>query len=204
MLEADEVLDGNHLVISDNGVDTNIQKHGLYKFTANPAQLSVYDGKAQVFMDERNIEIGKGKQLTLAQNAVLKPQSFDRHTTDALYQWSDVRSKYVAEANQSSVQYLVGGNPWGWYGMGWYWNPWFASWAWVPGDGFFASPFGFGFYSPVYWRAFPQAHYFVSPGVRAAVPVGRTVPAGFRGGVGVASRAPVGAFHGGGFHGGRR
>src|ERR1039458_976399 len=86
MVEADQVLNGNHLVISDSGVDTQIQKHGLYRFTTNPAQVAVYDGEAQVFVDERQIEVGKGKQFTLAQNAAMKPQSFDRHLTDNLYQ----------------------------------------------------------------------------------------------------------------------
>lgn len=203
LVEADEVLPGNHLVISDRGVDTQIQKNGLYRFTTDPAQLAVYEGKAQVFDNDRTVEVGKGKQLTFAQNATLKPQSFDRKMTDNLYQWSDVRSEYVSEANQSSVQYIVAGYPWGWGGLGWYWNPWFDSWAFIPGGGFYGSPFGFGFYSPAYWRAYPPAHYYVRPGV---VGVARGGVAGFRGGaVGGFHGGAVGGFHGGavgGFHGG--
>jgi len=182
MVEADEVLNGNHLVVGERGVDTLIQKQGLYKFTTDPAQLAVYDGKAEVFADDRTTEVSKGKTLTLAAQAAMKPQSFDKRMGDDLYQWSSVRSEYVAEANQSSVQAIVVGNPypWGGYGMGWYWNPWFGSWAFIPGNGFFASPFGFGFYSPAYWRAYPPAQYFVRPGVvastaglRAAAPMAR-------------------------------
>ena len=198
MIEADQVLEGNHLVISDRGVDTQILKNGLYKFTVDPAQLAVYDGKAQVFVDEKTVEVGKGKQYTLVQSASLKPQNFDRKTTDQLYQWSDVRSEYVAEANQSAVQYIVGGAyPFGFYGMGWYWNPWFDSWAFVPGAGFFGGPFGYGFYSPAYWRVYPPATYFARPGVVAAVP-------GARVGVGASMAVRGGAVggFGGGFHGG--
>jgi hypothetical protein len=201
LVEADEVLDGNHLVIADRGVDTQIQKHGLYRFTADPAQLAVYDGKAQVYVDERTVEVGKGKQMTFTQTASLKPQSFDRHQVDNLYQWSGVRSEYVAEANQSSVQYIVGGGPWGWYGTGWYWNPWFSSWAFIPGDGFFGSPFGFGFYSPVYWRAFPPAHYFARPGVAVATPGVRAVSPAMRApamGGAMMRGGGSGGFHGGG------
>jgi hypothetical protein len=33
-------------------------------------------------------------------------------------------------------------------GGGWLWNPGFSSWAWLPGDGAFFSPFGWGFFSP--------------------------------------------------------
>jgi hypothetical protein len=202
MVEADEVLVGNHLVIADRGVDTQIRKNGLYRFTTEPAQLAVYDGQAQVFIDERTVEVGKGKQLTLTQAAAVKPQSFDRRLTDNLYQWSSVRSEYVADANQSSVQYIVGGNPWGWYGMGWYWNPWFSSWAFIPGNGFFGSPFGFGFYSPAYWRAYPPATYFARPGVVAATPAARVAAAAaMRSSMGSAMGSGGGAF-GGGFHGG--
>jgi hypothetical protein len=193
MVEADQVLLGNHLVVSDSGVDTAIVKNGLYRFTTNPAQLSVYDGKAQAFIDERSVEVGKGKELALAPGGTVKPQSFDRKLSDELYQWSSVRSQYVAEANQSSVQYIVaGGYPWGW-GLGWYWNPWFDSWAFVPGYGYLGGPFGFGFYSPAYWRAYPPASYYVRPGVTASV---RGVAPAMRMGTG------FGGFHGGGFRGG--
>jgi len=193
MVEADQVLEGNHLVVSENGIDTAIVKNGLYRFTTDPAQLAVYDGKAQVFIDERSIEVGKGKELALAVGAVPKAQGFDRKLGDQLYEWSSVRSQYVAEANQSSVQYIVaGGYPWGWSGLGWYWNPWFASWAFVPGYGYYGGPFGYGFYSPAYFRAYPPASYFVRPGVTA---VGSFAPAARVGG--------FGGFRGGGF-GGRR
>lgn len=167
MVEADQVLPGNHLVISDQGADVQILKNGVYKFTADPAVVAVYDGKAQVFRDDHTTEIGKGKELMLAA-AGQKAGSFDRNSADSLYQWSDVRSEYLAEANQSSVQMIVAGNPGWWYGTGWYWNPWFSAWAFVPANGFFYSPFGFGFYSPVYWSYYPPAHYFVRPGVMAA------------------------------------
>jgi hypothetical protein len=204
MVEADNVLHGNHLVIADNGVDTQIEKQGLYRFTTQPAQVAVYDGKAQVFLDERQIEVGKGKQLAFTQTAAAKAVKFDRHQTDALYQWSNVRSEYVAEANQSAVQYVVAGNPWGWYGTGWYWNPWFSSWSFIPGDGFFAGPFGYSFYSPIYWRTYAPARYFVRPGVVVATPHVRS----FGGAVGVgrvpAVRGGGMVRAGGGFHGGRR
>ena len=52
----------------------------------------------------------------------------------------------------------------GWYGTGWYWNPYFSSWAFLPGDGFFASPFGWSFYSPAYYGYYaPYRVYGYSP-----------------------------------------
>jgi hypothetical protein len=168
--------------------------------------IAVYDGKAQVSRNDRTTEIGKGKELMLAD--AQKPNSFDRNMGDSLYQWSDVRSEYLAEANQSSVQMIVAGNPglW-WYGAGWYWNPWFSSWAFLPGNGIFYSPFGFGFYSPAYWRAYAPAQYFVRPGVLAATPrVAASSFRGYNGAVGGATRMSGGMVGGarmGGF-GGRR
>lgn len=54
---------------------------------------------------------------------------------------------YLAEANADmGRQYYAGGA--GWYGPGWYWDPWFWSYTWLPGNGIFYSPFGWGFYSP--------------------------------------------------------
>ena len=171
MVEADQILHGNHLVVADHGVDTQILKNGIYQFRSEPAQVAVYDGQAEVFANDRQTKVGKGKEMLLADAAEGRSQSFDRHQTDALYQWSSVRSEYLSEANQASVRTIVAGYP-GWYGPGWFWNPYFSTWAFVPGDGFFASPFGYGygFYSPLYWRTYPR--YYARP--NAAI---RTAPA---------------------------
>jgi hypothetical protein len=182
MVEADQVLKGNRIVISDHGIDTQIEKHGLYRFTTDPPQIAVYDGKAKVVENDRAVEIGKGKELALAQTGETKAQRFDRQQPDNLYQWSSVRSEYLSEANQSYVNGVAGGYPgWGWYGPNWYWNPWFSSWAFVPGGfDYFYSPFGFGYYSPIYWRTY--APYYYHPGVGRVGVVGRGA---------VIGRAPV-------------
>ena len=54
----------------------------------------------------------------------------------------------------SSAQTILVSNPSWFYGTGWYWNPYYSSWAFVPGGGYFYSPFGFGFYSPAYWGVY--------------------------------------------------
>ena len=47
----------------------------------------------------------------------------------------------------------------GWYGAGWYWDPCFGAYTFIPGDGIFYSPFGWGFYPPfaVYGSRFSMA-----------------------------------------------
>ena len=63
-------------------------------------------------------------------------------TDDGLYNWSRLRSQYLAEANnQIAGEYadMPGFNP------GWYWDPWMWDYTYLGWDPFF-SPFGWGFY----------------------------------------------------------
>jgi hypothetical protein len=148
MIEAQQVQKENRISVVDHGVETLIEKNGIYRFDADRPMVSVFDGKVKVLADDRTVEVGKGKELALG--AETKPHKFDRDQTDNLYNWSKLRSSYMAEANQSYAQTVIVTNP-GWYGNGWYWNPWYHTWAFVPSYGYLTSPFGFGFYSPGYW-----------------------------------------------------
>ena len=212
MLEVDLLEKENRLLVRDGAADVKIDKKGLYAFDASQPLVAVYDGKASVQLEDRTVDVGKGKNLPLTGSA-LKPQKFDRNQTDDLYAWSKLRSEYVAEANASSVQTVVASNP-GWFaGTGWYWNPWYSTWAFVPGSGFLDSPWGFGFYSPAYWYYNPPVYYYGRPGRvfagggvvrRPAVGsgvVGRPAPAGGSGArFGGAARSAVPAMRGGGAH----
>ncbi len=217
MVEVDQIARENDLGILTNGVETKLQDKGLYEFHANPGSVAVYDGKARVFEDDHSVEIKKGHELPLeAGLASAKPRKFDRDQTDQLYDWSKLRSGYVAEANAAMARNIIVQDP-GWYaGTGWYWDPWYSSWAFVPGAGFIDSPFGFGFYSPAYWyyNVAPMYSYYGGygyggiyggrrPANRGALPPG---PRGAVHGAGVRPAAGPrfgGATRGGGFGGGR-
>src|ERR1051326_7309360 len=139
MVEAAQVEKENRIDVVDHGVNTILEKHGIYEFNADNPMVAVYNGKAQVQEDDRTKDVGKGKELALTNNPKLKTQSFDTKHEDDLYAWSKLRSQYMSEANMATAQTVVLNNPgWG-YGPGWYWNPWFSSWAFLPGDGFFYS-----------------------------------------------------------------
>ena len=45
------------------------------------------------------------------------------------------------------VRVFVGGGSY-WDGPGWYWNPYWDMYGFIPGDGIWYSPFGWPFYSP--------------------------------------------------------
>jgi hypothetical protein len=213
MVEVDYLAKQSRLDVLERGAEASLLKDGLYKFNADEGQIQVIDGKAKVTDNNETKEIGKGKQIILS-GGPLKPVKFDRKAEDELYRWSNVRAQYLAQANQSTARTLyVNG---GWWGPGWYWNPYFSMYSWLPGDGFFWSPFGYPFYSPRYVVYAPTIGRFYGGAhrvngfraSRAGIP-GRPVGgAGFRsfGGGGHFAAAPrmgtAGGFHGGGFHGG--
>jgi hypothetical protein len=187
-VEVDQIEKENRLEIVTGGVTTTLEKNGVYQFDANQPSIAVYDGEAVVHIGDRNIEVKKGKELSLVASAAKpKPRSFDRNQTGDLYAWSKLRSEYNAEASQASAQTIFVNNG-GWYGPGWYWNPWFDGWAFVPAYGYgLYSPFGFGFYGPGY--------FYGGYGYRG-------FGYGYRGGFVAPHAAFVGGGFGGGFHGG--
>ena len=129
------------------------------------------------------IEVKGGRQLAL-NGEPLKPQRFnkDEATADPFYKWSSLRSQYLGEANLNLAEQYAGYPD---FYPGWYWAGGPFGYTWLPGDGLFWNPFGFGFYSPFYIRG------------------GGFIYGGYgRGFYGYHGGHPAGGFHGGGFHGG--
>jgi hypothetical protein len=194
-----EVTKGEAMVeVADLGKDNSIEvlakggmlrpkKAGLYRVTADdPPTAAVLEGKAELNFGEKKIDLGKGKQSVIA--ADLKSEKFDTKKDDDLYAWSNVRSEYNAGASYSAARsvsvnsYNSGsygaGYPIGMgygFGPGWYYSGLWNSWAWLPGDGYFFSPFGWGFYSPAYIAYAPIVYVPVN-GRRTPVPVNTQRP----------------------------
>lgn len=154
MLEVDEVHSENNIRITQDGANTQVLKTGLYEFDGTHYQVRVFDGKAKVLADDEGVTVKGGREVTLNAEGKLKAHSFDKKDVaqkDDLYRWSSLRSQYLSDANMESARMYVsnGGYGPGWYGPGWYWNPWFGGFTFLPADGFFYNPFGWGFYSPL-------------------------------------------------------
>jgi hypothetical protein len=154
IVEVTEIFKDNNLSVMLDGASARLAKEGLYSFNADARQVRVLDGKATVLVNDRQVDLKKGHELALA--GKFKPTHFDTRTVarqDPLYAWSNLRSEYEAEASmQSARNIFVGGWPY-WYGPGWYWNPYWSMYGFIPGDGIWYSPFGWPFYSPWvgYW-----------------------------------------------------
>lgn len=154
IVEVAEIHPENDLRIVADGETTELLKTGLYDFDLNQQQLRVFEGKAEVLFGDGHFNVKGSREVPLEAGQKLKPQKFNKKDSEAddLYRWSSLRSSYVAEANvdAASIYANSGWGPWGpgWWGAGWYWDPWFDDFTFIPGDGIFYSPFGWGFYSP--------------------------------------------------------
>ena len=172
MVESTALSKQSDIRIAQNGALTRVLKDGVYEFDADRANVRVFDGKAEVMQDDQKVDLKKGREAELT-SGPLKADKFDRKASeDDLYKWSSARSEYLAEANAASVRAYVVNPVSPWYGSGWYWNPWYSTWSFMPGNGLFYSPFGYGFYSPRYYYTRPV---IVAP--RRPVIVQRSAPA---------------------------
>jgi hypothetical protein len=201
-VEVDQIYPQNTILVDLNNGQTQLLKNGLYAFDATNSTVRVFNGKAAVYpganlsANVKPIDVKGGHQLALT-GEPLKPQGFnkDQASSDQLYKWSSLRSQYLGEANLDLAEEYAG---YSCFYPGWYWAGGPFGYTWLPGDGLFWSPFGYGFYSPFYIRGggfiyggYGRGFY----GYRGGYPAG-----GFRGGaVAAQSRGFAG---GGGFHGG--
>lgn len=213
IVEVTEIFKDNNLWVMLDGASARLDKEGLYSFDADARLVRVFDGEASVQMNDHQVNVKKDRQVALA--PPFKTTHFDARAQaaqDPLYGWSNLRSEYEAEASmQSARNIFVGGGAY-WDGPGWYWNPYWAMYGFIPGDGIWYSPFGWPFYSP--WVVYSAGWYggfhgYVGPlGARhvgASAVASRAVGfGGARMGGGFAGHGFAGGMHGGFAGGGRR
>jgi hypothetical protein len=213
MVEVGEIHPENNLRVTEHGVSTQLLKTGLYDFDAAQKRVRVFSGKAKLFDGDREVTIDGGHQVDFNVQGKLRPEKFDKeqYQQSDLYRWSSLRSSYLAEANVDAARVYVNNGYYGpgWVGAGWYWNPWFGSYTFIPADGFFYSPFGWGFYSPlvvfrapVFFVGHPFVHTF-TPAFHPVVVTRPVVTGRFRSGPTMVNRGAIGGFRGG-HSGGRR
>jgi hypothetical protein len=193
-VEADYWPKETRLKIEQGTAVTDILKHGFYVLNAQSPFVQVYKGKASVALSERTVSAGDGHEVAEMASGQLKSQDFSKNAVDQteLVRWSRLRSQYEAQANLETARTVVINN--GWYGPGWYWDPYWASWSFLPPYGVVYNPFGFGFYSPVYFGFYGGPRYYGPRFYGGGFPRGAAVVHG-----GFATRGPV---VGGGFRGG--
>lgn len=212
IVEATEILKDNNIQIEMGNSITKLTKEGLFDFNASTGLVRVYDGKAILRIGDQQVNLKKGRQLALA--GPFKTTHFNTKTAsgeDQLYAFSNLRSEYLAEASIQSAQNIYAAGGW-WGGPGWYWDPWWDMYSFIPGDGIWFSPFGWPFFSPWMVYAAPWYGYGYYPygygfaGHRALLPTAGLRSRGFGAthiGGGIGGRGFAGhGFAGRGFGGG--
>ena len=200
-VEVDQIHKENYLLIDQRDGGTQLLQPGLYEFDANNNTMRAFQGKAAVYAgtgahdgDEQrqlpSVEVKGGHQVTVGEQ-LSKPTKFDKkdaEQADPLYRWSNLRSQYLGEANLEMASQYAG---YGGFTPGWAWDPYSFGYTWLPGDGLFWNPFGWGFYSP--WYIWGGGYVY-----------GRGWGGGYRGGyyhggyAGHAAGGMAGGSHGGG------
>jgi hypothetical protein len=221
-IEVDELYPQNDLEIIVAGVTTQLLKPGYYEFDANPARVQVFHGRASVAVGDDKFRLVKDHhEFTLGDNAKVKPANFvARGVGDSLYNWSSLRSEYLAQANNQIAGQYAGVDG---FSPGWYWDPYMWDYTFIGMDPYW-SMFGYGFYPPWgwdggYWGGYYGGGYYGggyygggyygrggNVGGNRGGNVRGNFGGGFRGGsgggFGGGGGGFVGAGGGGGFHGG--
>jgi hypothetical protein len=154
ILEVVQPVSGR-LEVLDGQARANIQRPGIYEFHASQPAVAVIAGKARIQENDRSVGLGKGRELTWRGDAAANSGKLARGSLagDALYDWSEQRSRTDAVAGSDTAQALVGTNPANWHGAGWYWNPFYATWAYLPATYTRSGPFGEKYFSArFYWQ----------------------------------------------------
>jgi hypothetical protein len=131
-------------VAKDNQVTMNYQdykvtfvKKGIYRFYSEPAEFKVYTGEAIVSHGSSTVNLKDGKAVPFT--PALVSEKFDNRTGDALYRWAKRRSEYIAVANLSAAR--KAGNGFNSGASGWYYNPYYSMFTFIPGRGYMCDPF---------------------------------------------------------------
>lgn len=133
-------------------------KSGIYRIDAlsdGTGKISVWKGKAKYGVAKN--ETIKGGQTTAIVNGQISIQKFDRDNKGEFEAWSKDRSKELAKINDRlqnramnlSLISAFNRDPWGWgnssgYGY-WVLDPFSRSYCFLPFQGGYRSPYGYGF-----------------------------------------------------------
>jgi hypothetical protein len=226
MVEADAILPANHMVIHEGPASIQIMTKGLYDFDAARGQVRVFDGRAEVTVAGKTFTVQGGHEFDL-NAAKLKARGFDKTAyEDNFYRWGSLRASYLAEANIDAARgfaqgyyggpasYYSAGFYGGGYGPGWFWDPYFSAYTWLPGDGIFFSPFGYSpafvFRAPLYGYGYGYGYHAFNASYRPPAAAVQAAAAqsfaahgsGFAAAPAAAHVGGGGFAAGGGFHGG--
>jgi hypothetical protein len=156
VVECDDPMKENSVTLIYKDYQVHVRKTAVMEFVANPAELKVFHGEAEVDLNGDISVVKSGKMLPFTQ--ALAQERFDAKLEgDDLTRWSQERSEAVSVANVSAAKSLRDSG--GMLGSGlfsngivpygsWYYNPYYSMYTYLPMNGMFFNPYGYGFFSP--------------------------------------------------------
>lgn len=198
LVEVADLVKGSRLSAALGNATAQVEDKGLYALSVSGNSFQVLDGKLKVIDNDQATTLHKGDEVVLTSDRPLKKRDFDKKAVQSqqLFVWSRVRSQQEEAANVNMANSLLASG--GWNGPGWYWDPYWSFYSFVPGYGFLGGPFGYGFYSPFALRAGYLGYYGRGFYGRPVAGYYR----GFRGGMPAVHGTAGVRSMGGGFHGG--
>ncbi|MBZ5536694.1 MAG: hypothetical protein LAO31_12120 [Acidobacteriia bacterium] len=164
-IEAGNVKSIGHIDVSVFGHLFSIMKDGIYRFDVSdpgPATARVFRGEmVTVSANGKTTRIKKSSQATIAgANATLAVGRFDTKQMDSLSEWSAFRAGQLAQSNRGVIRsFSQGYYPGGYYGYygagiyglgcGWFYDPFFSFYTFMPCRNDFFSPYGGYLFSPI-------------------------------------------------------
>jgi hypothetical protein len=112
-------------------------------------------GRLQVLNGDSRVTIGRPGiyEFHAGQPAATIRFSRTAAASDALYAWSQQRAEANARASIDTAQALVGTDPTNFRSPGWYWNPFYGEWGFLPATYTMTGPFGEQYFSArFYWQ----------------------------------------------------
>ena len=195
LVECAELLEDNSVTFSYGEFNIAIRKAGLYRIEANPSSVKVYEGELQIAGAGQVMTLRKGKQTQLA--GVLSAQRFDTKTGDSFYRWAARRAEPLSMASFSAAKSIADGG--GSYRYsGWMFNQFYGMYTYCPYRGYYNSPFGYRFYSPVVvnsvYSSYVAAAYSNAGGNNGSNAWNRDTFYDSNRGYGVTSRGDIGSY----------
>jgi hypothetical protein len=135
----------NFVTILYKGAAARLRKSGIYRFDSEPAQFRVFSGEAEVDSGSNVLIVRSGKLVSF--DGLVAVEKFNTKDGDELSRWSERRAEYVSMANVSAAKYVSNSGS-SWNSSGWYFNPYFGMFTYIPMNGMFNSPYGYSYFSP--------------------------------------------------------
>ena len=145
LLQIDELFEGNSIALTYQDFTIQFLRRGIYRLAAEPPELRVYSGQAAVEHNGETKVVKEGRSRALMDR--LQAAKFDKKDVDDLYRWSRHRSEYIAMANVSAASTMRNSGMF-WGTTGWYWNPYFGMFTFIPPGDVCYDPWGFAYWSP--------------------------------------------------------